>query len=96
MNIYVNCITGHYISFAICEFYNDDTFSQLSTAVMKCLTSINIKEIKAYDKIYKKVFMLLESFFRNHLELMFAKFDFSLIQNILQIVNNGLSEDYIF
>ncbi|CDW76789.1 importin-n-terminal domain-containing protein [Stylonychia lemnae] len=85
MNIYVNCITGHYISFAICEFYNDDTFSQLSICVMKCLTSINIKDIKAYDQIYKKVFSLLESFFRNHLELMFAKFDFQLIENILQI-----------
>ena len=30
MNIYINCITGHFINFAICEFYNDDTFSQLS------------------------------------------------------------------
>lgn len=30
MNIYTNCITGHFINFAICEFYNDDTFSRLS------------------------------------------------------------------
>lgn len=27
MTIYANCITGHFINFAICEFYNDDTFS---------------------------------------------------------------------
>lgn len=27
MTVYINCITGHFINFAICEFYNDDTFS---------------------------------------------------------------------
>lgn len=34
MNIYMNCITGHFINFAICEFYNDDTFSILSNCVL--------------------------------------------------------------
>ena len=42
MTIYSNCITGHFINFAICEFYNDDTFSQLSTFVMKTIVSQNI------------------------------------------------------
>eukprot|EP00347_Sterkiella_histriomuscorum_P000570 403375338 len=93
MTIYTNCITGHFINFAICEFYNDDTFSQLSTHVMKSLVQIQIKDLKVYDKIYKKAFSLLESFFRNHLELMFAKFDFPLINSILEIVNFGLTED---
>lgn len=93
MNIYMNCITGHFINFAICEYYNDDTFSILSNHVLSALVSIPIKDLKAYDKIYKKVFALLESVFRNHIELMFAKFDFSLIQSILEIVNFGLCED---
>lgn len=31
LNIYFNCITGHFINFAICEYYQDDTFGQLST-----------------------------------------------------------------
>lgn len=38
MNIYINCITGHFINFAICEYYSDDTFSQLSQAVFKSIT----------------------------------------------------------
>jgi len=33
MEIYTNCITGHFINFAICEYYNDDTFSILSQHV---------------------------------------------------------------
>lgn len=76
MNIYINCITGHFINFAICEFYNDDTFGQLSTHVFKALISLPYSDIKVYDKLHKKAFQLLESFFRNHLELMFFKFDF--------------------
>ena len=27
MQIYLNCITGHFINFAICEYYQDDTFT---------------------------------------------------------------------
>lgn len=30
LNILYNCITGHYINFAICEYYSDDTFGQLA------------------------------------------------------------------
>ena len=39
MNIYTNCITGHFINFAICEFYNDDTFSRLSQHVLSALVA---------------------------------------------------------
>lgn len=76
MTIYMNCITGHFINFAICEFYNDDTFSQLSTCVIRSIVAQDMKILRTYDKLYKKVFSLIESFTRNHLELMFAKFDF--------------------
>ena len=33
LSIYVNCITGNYINFAVCEYYQDDTFTKLSEAV---------------------------------------------------------------
>ncbi len=43
--------------------------------------------------MHKKVFQLIESFFRNHLELLFFKFDFPLIQKILSFVNSGLQDE---
>ena len=46
MNIYINCITGHFINFAICEFYSDDTFTQLSQYVFKAITSQSQSDIK--------------------------------------------------
>jgi len=32
-----HCIQGNYINFAICEYYNDFTFTQLSKNIMRCL-----------------------------------------------------------
>lgn len=46
MTIYINCITGHFINFAICEFYSDDTFSQLSQSVMNAIVNQNLSDIK--------------------------------------------------
>jgi exportin-7 len=37
IQIYLNCITGNFINFAICEYYNDDIFTQLTEYI---LTSI--------------------------------------------------------
>ena len=79
MTIYINAITGQFINFAICEFYNDDTFSQLSQHVMNTIVNIDFNQVKEYDKIHKKVFTLFEHFYRSHVEVLFAKFDFSLI-----------------
>ena len=93
MQIYLNCITGHFINFAICEYYQDDTFTQLSTFILRSIISQSYQDIKVYEKLHKKCFGLLESFFRNHLELMFMKFDFQMIQEILAFVNSGLSDD---
>jgi hypothetical protein len=38
----------------------------------------------------------MESFFRNHLELMFMKFDFNLITNTLNMLVMGVSDEDIF
>ncbi len=34
MIIYQNCVTGHFINFAICEFYSDDTFTHLTNGAL--------------------------------------------------------------
>jgi len=47
--------------------------------MFKAIVSLNYQDIKVYDKLHRKCFSLIESFFRNHLELMMMKFDFQMI-----------------
>jgi exportin-7 len=42
MQIYNNCITGNFINYAICEYYNDDTFTQLSSYIFQMVTAVDI------------------------------------------------------
>ena len=79
MQLFLNCIGGHFINFAVCEYYQDETFYLFSKALFESIVTQDPKTLKTYDKIYKKTFAVIESFFRNHLELMLAKFDFALI-----------------
>jgi hypothetical protein len=39
---------------------------------------------------------MIENFLKNHLELAFLKFDFNLIQNILNLLILGINDEYIF
>lgn len=38
---FMNIISGNYINFAICEYYNDDVFSQLCLVVVKMVATLN-------------------------------------------------------
>jgi len=96
MQIYFNCITGNFVNFAICEYYNDDMFSQLSHFIFRMIVSLDIDSLKKYDKIYKRLYSLIENFFKSHLELVFMKFDSSLILSILKFLIHGLNDEYIF
>lgn len=53
----------------------------------------NYQDIKLYDKLHKKIFNVIETLFRNHLELVFFKFDFQTIQQLLLIVNEGVKDE---
>jgi hypothetical protein len=41
--LYKNVLSGNYINFAICEYYNDDIFTQLTRSMLKMAASINYK-----------------------------------------------------
>lgn len=69
------CISGNYINFAICEYYNDNTFTQLSQMIMQCILNQDLDLIKSYKPLYKQLYTLLEDFFNKHLELIFLRFD---------------------
>jgi hypothetical protein len=88
-------VLGNYINFAMCEYYNDDSFSQLINAVFRSLLNVDMKQLAGYSKLHRKILMFVEEFFKRHLELTFLKLDFELIiavVNQLLFPNLGDSE----
>jgi exportin-7 len=39
MTIFINCITGNFINFAVCDYYNDDTFSTFAEYTLATVVS---------------------------------------------------------
>ena len=79
-------ITGNYINFAICEYYNDEVFTQLSKQIFTSICTSEVSQLRSYEKINKKVYQIISQFFTNHLELLFTKFDMPLIEKMLRIL----------
>lgn len=88
--LYNNVIVGSYINFAICEYYNDDVFTQLSTLVLQMVGCLDVAKLKQYSKVELQVYKMLWSFFSSHMELLFMKFDASLINSITSVLTSGL------
>ena len=79
-------ITGNYINFAICEYYNDEVVTQLSKQIFTSICTSEVSQLRSYEKINKKVYQIISQFFTNHLELLFTKFDMPLIEKMLRIL----------
>lgn len=77
------CVCGNYINFAICEYYNDNTFTQLSQMVLQSIMNQDLQELKYFKKLNLKVYQVLEEFFKKHLELIFLRFDFNFLLSII-------------
>mmetsp|Transcript_26050 Transcript_26050/g.18506 ORF Transcript_26050/g.18506 Transcript_26050/m.18506 type:complete len:205 (+) Transcript_26050:2552-3166(+) len=93
VEIFNNAITGNFVNFAICEFYNDQVFSVTSEMVFKAIVSQEQDLIKGYDKIYSSIFTMTSHFFKFHLETLFLKFDLALIEKILKFLIGGFSDN---
>lgn len=63
---YLNVVSGNYINFAICEYYNDDTFTQLTVLMVKMVTQLDLNAVRQYSKVYASVFTMLQALFMNH------------------------------
>jgi hypothetical protein len=85
-------INGNYINFAICEYYNDEVFTQLSKCLFTSFCSFEVSQLRQYEKICKQVYQLITHFFNNHLDLLFMKFELPLIEQVLRILQEGLSD----
>ena len=76
LKAYKYIITGNYINFAVCEYYNDNIFAVLSELT---LTSIVLgvdyeDELRSFTKLHLEAFSVVSLFFQKHIELMFLKF----------------------
>jgi len=49
------CVSGNYINFAICEYYNDQTFNQLSQMTLQAILNQDLEELKLYKKLNLKI-----------------------------------------
>ena len=52
----MNMISGNYVNFAICEYYNDDIFTVLSQMIFTSIVQFDYKELSAYKKVHRSVF----------------------------------------
>ena len=76
-------IQGNYINFAICEYYEDLSFTQVSQMILQCILNQDQKLIESHKKICRQQYQLVEEFFKKHQEVIFLRFDFQLILNII-------------
>jgi len=65
----------------------------LSQYVFQMLVSLDLEQLRKYEKIYKKFFSLIENFFKSHLELAFLKFDHQILLSIIKFLIAGLNDE---
>ena len=75
MTMLRRCIDGHFINFAICDFYKDDSFLNLSVLMFKSIMNQEMKEIRLYDTLHKEMYAFVEVFVKKNLEMLFVKID---------------------
>ena len=68
-------VAGNYINFAICEYYEDDVFTQLSKRFFEMIALCSIEDLRAYEKVHRQISIVTWHFFNHHMELLFLKFD---------------------
>ena len=79
-------VGGNYVNFAICEYYEDSIFTHLSQLIFTTVSVCDYKELVAYDKVHRTAFLVVLKFFNNHLDLLFTKFESSLIETLLKLL----------
>ena len=83
-------VTGNYVNFAICEYYQDSIFTQLSQLIFTTVSICDYEELKSYASVHRVSFLVTMHFFNNHLDLLFTKFETSLIESILGLILKGM------
>lgn len=75
-------ISGNYVNFAMCEYYDDHSFSAVSASVFRCILSQDMSKIQSLVKLNRQIMTFCEEFFKKHLEVMFIHFETEMIHAI--------------
>jgi len=59
-------MSGKYINFAICEYYNDQTFTHVSQLVFQSIINQDLAALHGYNKLNRKTYAFIEEFFKYH------------------------------
>ena len=58
-HLFSNVITGNYVNFAICEYYNDTIFTVLSQTVLSSVVMCDLVELRSYAKVDKRAHLAI-------------------------------------
>lgn len=84
MSMIQRCVSGGYVNFAICDFYRDESFSQLSSMVFKSILGQDLTLLAQYEKIHRTLILFVDGFLKKHLELIFIKYDPEILKEIVE------------
>ena len=95
MKILDRLILGNYINFAILEYYNDSSFSQVCEMTLQLILSHDLKQVKNHKKIISLQYKLILVIFEKQMEMVFIKFDFQFIVKVVDWLVQGVQlQDY--
>ena len=85
-HLFSNVLTGSYVNFAICEYYQDTIFTVICQTYLSSIISCDLNELRSYAKVDRRVYSTILQMFHNHLVLLFTKFEPTVIEKILQVL----------
>ena len=75
MSMICRCLNGGYINFAICDFYQDHGYTQLTALVLQHLLALDPSETDSNPKFRRALNKFVTDLFRKQTEFLFTKLD---------------------
>lgn len=77
-----NCLDGGYINFAICTYYNDDSYGQFLLQLCTCILCVPQVSVLSYKKSSEKIVKLLCELIRKQLSMLMLTVDTDTISKL--------------
>mmetsp|Transcript_27503 Transcript_27503/g.24383 ORF Transcript_27503/g.24383 Transcript_27503/m.24383 type:complete len:183 (+) Transcript_27503:480-1028(+) len=74
----------------MCEYYNDNTFIDLSTMILTLVTMQDQKEYSSFTKLNQHTYKTIEAFMKYHSEMMIRRFEPTLLIKVIETTLLGL------
>ena len=85
-------LSGNYVNFAICDYYNDTIFTDMTRCILCSITTSDLGELRHYAKVDKKVHSMLYCFFNTQLVHLFTNFEAGEIEQVLKVLSFGTTD----